>query len=311
MIIRQSAFNPEHKLLKGALHCHTTRSDGKGTPEEVISLHAQQGYDFMALTDHRYYNFQNFAPDVKMTIIPGMEYDAKYPEQGIHTYHVVCLGPEKGNGYAQDERMPCGGSVTCEADMQPYLDEIHRRNNLTFYPHPQWSNTPVREMENLKGFFAMELWNSGTAIEQHIDTDNGFYWDELLMQGKQIWGVATDDGHQMSHHCHGWVRVNAENNVDSILQALNTGAFYSSCGPVIEDFYIEDGVAQLRCSPCKYIWFRFGRFHPIQFEGTADRPELLAASFRVPEYYTYIRAYVMDEHGNKAWTNPIYLNADR
>ena len=34
-MLRQSAFTGDRPLLKGALHCHTTRSDGKGTPEEV------------------------------------------------------------------------------------------------------------------------------------------------------------------------------------------------------------------------------------------------------------------------------------
>ena len=33
---RQAAFENARRHLKGALHCHTTRSDGKGTPEEVI-----------------------------------------------------------------------------------------------------------------------------------------------------------------------------------------------------------------------------------------------------------------------------------
>ena len=46
-------------MLKGGLHCHTTRSDGRGTPEEVIRLHAAKGYDFLALTDHRIYNRRN------------------------------------------------------------------------------------------------------------------------------------------------------------------------------------------------------------------------------------------------------------
>lgn len=32
-IIRQAAFEPCEKMLKGGLHCHTTRSDGSGTPE--------------------------------------------------------------------------------------------------------------------------------------------------------------------------------------------------------------------------------------------------------------------------------------
>ena len=79
MIKRQAAFENAGKMLKGALHCHTTRSDGRGTPEEVIRLHYDNGYDFMALTDHRRYNYENFA-DVPMTIIPGMELDSNFDD---------------------------------------------------------------------------------------------------------------------------------------------------------------------------------------------------------------------------------------
>ena len=50
MMIRQGAFvgAKDKKMLKGGLHCHTTRSDGRGTPEEVIRMHAEHGYDFLA-----------------------------------------------------------------------------------------------------------------------------------------------------------------------------------------------------------------------------------------------------------------------
>ena len=76
---RQAAFeNTGNKMLKGALHCHTTRSDGRGTPEEVIAKHADHGYDFMALTDHRIYNKKNFG-DRPMTILPGVELDERSP----------------------------------------------------------------------------------------------------------------------------------------------------------------------------------------------------------------------------------------
>ena len=61
-MLRQAAFGGEEKLLKGGLHCHTTRSDGRGTPEEVIRLHASNGYDFLALTDHRIYNYETSRP---------------------------------------------------------------------------------------------------------------------------------------------------------------------------------------------------------------------------------------------------------
>ena len=85
-----------------------------------------------------------------------------------------------------------------------------------------------------------------------MDTDAA-YWDEILGQGKVIYGVATDDGHDMIHHCKGWVMVRAENNINAILNALGQGAFYSSCGPMIYDFYVEDGKAIVECSPAAKV----------------------------------------------------------
>ena len=78
-MLRQAAFEGENALLKGGLHCHTTRSDGKGTPEEVIAMHAQHGYDFLALTDHRTYNYKDYLPESGVLIIPGMEFDRPSP----------------------------------------------------------------------------------------------------------------------------------------------------------------------------------------------------------------------------------------
>ena len=110
-MIRQAAFTGKMPLLKGALHCHTTRSDGKGTPEETLRLHKANGYDFVALTDHRNYNFKNFAPETGLIVVPGMEMDRSIPGQtGIHCFHTVVLGREKdkGNPYEQDQRFESG-----------------------------------------------------------------------------------------------------------------------------------------------------------------------------------------------------------
>lgn len=307
MIIRQQAFEGGKALLKGGLHCHTTRSDGRGTPEEVIRLHAANGYDFLALTDHRFYNYQNFAPDAGLTIIPGMEFDNTLLQKyGFRCFHTVCIGPDdETNGFRQDER-PESGTAVDQDGYQPYLDEIHRKNNLTIHCHPEWSSTPARYFDRLQGNFAMEIWNSGCAIEDDMDT-NAAYWDELLGMGKRIYGVATDDGHQMYHHCKGWVMVNAENNVKSILNALSEGRFYSSCGPVIRDFYIEDGIAHLYAEPCSRIQF-ISDCHPTRMLRAPEGETLTEASYDLRNGYGYLRACVIDEQGRRAWTNPIFLD---
>lgn len=308
---QQQAFSEKGKMLKGGLHCHTTRSDGSGTPDEVIRYHYEHGYDFLALTDHRKYNFKNFAPDVPITIIPGMEFDNTFEyEKGFRCFHTVCIGPSKedGNGFEQDER-PESGTAKNQEEYQKYLDEIHEKGNLTIYCHPEWSSTPARYFDKQKGNFAMEIWNTGCAMENDMDTDAA-YWDELLGQGKVIYGVATDDGHPMYQHCNGWVIVNAENNINSILEALKNGAFYSSCGPEIYNFYVEDGKAIVDCSSAAKIRLH-SDMHPTVVIRSADGT-LTHAEFDLNHSwvgsYKYIRATIIDKNGKYAWTNPIFLD---
>ncbi len=304
---RQEAFINQKKMLKGGLHCHTTRSDGKGDPAEVIRLHKENDYDFLALTDHKIYNYKNFAEDVDITIIPGTEYDNTFVrENGFRTFHTVFIGPDdETNGYKQDERLPRGEAGNQE-EFQQYLDKAHEKNNLTIYCHPQWSSTPTRYFDKLKGNFAFEVWNSGCAIEDDMDTDNGMYWDELLGMGIKIFGVATDDGHEMYQHCKGWVMVNAENNVKDILSSLEKGAFYSSCGPVIKDFYVDDeNVVHIQTSECERILFQCDK-HPSKMIEAEGEP-LVEAQADLKDEYEYIRATVVDKDGRKAWTNPIFI----
>ena len=311
---RQQAFIEKNKMLKGGLHTHTTRSDGKTTPEETIRYFKDCGYDFLALTDHRFYNYTNYAPDIDITIIPGMEMDngagIKGKYGGRRCFHTVCIGPTKedGNGFEQDEKMDSAVAPTQE-EYQKYLDDIHAKNNLTVYCHPEWSSTPARYFDKMQGDFAMEIWNSGVAIDKDMDKDAA-YWDELLGQGKLIYGVATDDGHRMDHHCNGWVMVNAENNINAILKALKEGKFYSSCGPEIYDFYMEDNKVIVECSPVVKI--RLNTDGWPSFLKKSEDGSMIRAEFMMNQdiKFPYFRATVIDKDGKYAWTNPIFINKD-
>ena len=313
-MIRQAAFEKKNKMLKGGLHCHTTRSDGKCTPEETMAIHKENGFDFLAITDHRKYNFKNFAPELDLLIIPGMEYDnGRMPcDHGLRCFHTVCIGPAKedGNGFEQFEEsdiIPSSPAVNQE-EYQPYLDDIHAKKNLTVYCHPEWSGTSAKYFDKMRGNFAMEIWNSASVIHCDMDGDAA-YWDELLGEGVKIYGVATDDGHYLTDHCHGWVMVNAEKNINSILSALENGEFYSSCGPEIYDFYVEDDKAVIECSPVSKIRLHADA-HPTRIvrasDGLITRAEFDLVNVWVKDY-PYVRISVVDENGNIAWTNPIFL----
>lgn len=310
MIKRQAAFDGSERQLKGALHTHTTRSDGRLTPEELTKLYYDNEYDFIALTDHNIYNRENFAPDLPITIIPGCEGGGNFHvEHGFRTYHTVMLGRnDNSNGFAHDENVPLGnkfspdGKITCSDDYQPYLDMIHEKGNMTIYCHPEWSCTPARYFENMEGNFALEVWNTGCVIENDIDKDAP-YWDELLTQGKKIYGVATDDGHHREHCCQGWVMVRAENNVNSILDALKNGAFYSSCGPKIYDFYMDGNTMHLKCDPVSMI--RINSDHiPVAIRGE----NMTEYVINFERKRTYCRITIVDEKGRMAWTNPIFFD---
>jgi len=307
MKIQQAAFAKGVPFLKGALHCHTTRSDGKGTPEEVIRLHYEQGYRFMALTDHNLINHINHA-DVPMTMLSGIERDFWLPGRQFdkpHCVHVVGLGvPNDPAAPGQDVYPGHAGNGDCGAEAQPMIDDMHHWGMKTIYAHPEWSGTTYQDFKMLTGNFAMEIWNTGCAMENALDM-NAPYWDEALDAGQRIWGVATDDGHPMDQHCKGWVMVSANNDAASILDALEQGEFYASCGPEIKDFYVEDGVVHVECSPVKEIQFVSLR-HPLPCRRDPEG-EMTCAECKLPEGLKYIRVSVVDAEGRRAWTNPIIL----
>lgn len=308
---RQQAFiDKEKSFQKGGLHCHTTRSDGVGSPEEVMKFAHEHGFDFLALTDHQIYNHTNYAPETGLLLVPGTEHsNILVYSHGFRCFHTVCVGPspEDGNGFANDEKLP-GTNFQSSEEYQPWLDEAHGKKNLTILCHPQWSNTSAKYFENQKGNFAMEIWNSGCALAEDCDADAA-YWDELLGQGKIIYGVATDDAHVFDHLCKGWVMVKAEKDLNAILAALENGEFYSSCGPEIYDFYVDGDKVVLECSPVARARLH-SDMHPNQVRvdenGNITRAEFTLNHWAGP--YDYVRASIVDKDGKQAWTNPIFLD---
>ena len=305
MEIHQGAFTGTAPLLKGALHTHTTRSDGEMTPEQLLAEYKKLQYDFVALTDHRKYNKENFGSS--LIIVPGMELDVVFAGtrgNGRHVIHSVCLGPADGGDFAQDEHFP-SFDIERPEDFQPTLDEMHRRGCLTMYCHPRWSHTPVHEYMGLSGNFAMELFNTGTALENDIDTDNSLDWETVMDSGNRLFGTAVDDCHTPDQVGCGYVLVNAERNVQSILDALAAGNFYASCGPEIFDFRIEGDQAVLCCGPADRVSFSCNLMPQTLVPADSAKP-VNEARMTIPHYAKYVRAAVLRD-GKRAWTNPIWL----
>ena len=72
------------------LHIHTTFSDGKDTPEEIIAIAKEQNLKYIAITDHdtvegltHLYESEKF-PRSGLKIITGVEMSADHPSCDIH-----------------------------------------------------------------------------------------------------------------------------------------------------------------------------------------------------------------------------------
>ena len=282
------------RWLKGNLHTHTTRSDGRVDPHERIAAYRAAGYDFIALTDHWVISNDSAKSSETFLVIDGVECHANGPEEG-EAYHILGLN------------VPPGKRLKDPMTVHEIKGALHDAGALVVLAHPYWSgNTVQRMLGVLDGMFALEVFNATTC-----DVGKGTsraHWDDLLDWGARISGLAVDDAHGTEHDVfQGWVMVKAPSlDAASVLAALRAGAFYSTTGPRIEDVAVHDGRISVRCSPATSITFLAQRWHGRRvLAGSGKR--LHQAEYVLNGDERYIRIEVWDSAGGTAWTNPIYF----
>jgi hypothetical protein len=279
---------------KGALHVHTTRSDGKLTPAESAAAHRRAGYHFLAVTDHDVITDMAEFGDVAFLTIPGVELSHGRNEVG-QSYHMVLIGLHKFT------RARYG------APIQEAIDTWGEDAQLMFLPHAYWSGMELHELLPLAGLAGMEIWNTSaqTDLGKGLST---VHWESLLARGKRWAGFATDDTHGINDDFDGgWVWVKSERlDQASILRALNDGSFYSSSGPIIHDLQVEGGVAYIRCSEVAAINFIGLHKWGWQFRA-APGGSLTEAEYKLQGKEQYLRIECRDRYGRTAWTNPLFL----
>lgn len=293
------------RFYKGNLHTHSTRSDGCWGPAETLERFRQAGYDFVSLTDHSVLNQSDFGMPDDFLVLPGLECHMHWGGDPSlsKTHHFIALAKE-GNTLAQDTRIENGTFLT-PADTQAYIDAVAGQGFYMILCHPQWSQTTMLDYGGLQNLLGVEVFNTGC----HWENDTGYAhgaWSDMLRHGQRLWAFSTDDCHHPSSFFCGWVCVWApELTRTAILQSLVEGRFYASCGPEIYDFFVEDGEAVLRCSPCDRVFFHHNR---IAGTRVADaKGPIIEARFKIPEGVPFIRAQCVAYDYTMAWTQPIYL----
>ena len=80
-------FSKTGNWYKGNLHCHSTNSDGKLSPKEVVDLFKENGYSFLCFSDHDIYtDYRSEFDSEDFIILPGLEASVNlFDESGKHS----------------------------------------------------------------------------------------------------------------------------------------------------------------------------------------------------------------------------------
>lgn len=280
------SFGPHR--LRGNLHTHSTRSDGRLRAQDVIDRYARLGYDFLMLSDHDVVSDYAGLDGRGMLLIPGNEISAGGP----HLLHVGAAGPP-----------PTG-------DRQAIVDAIARDGGLAFLCHPNWGSDydewPIDMMRSMTGYVGLEVFNGGV----HDGPGSPFAlvkWDRLLSADRRVWGMANDDMHEARHVGRGWnVAVTGERSVAGVVDALRRGAFYASTGVTIESIACEGPTVTLVAPDAEAIAV-MGRDSQRVAMVEGDRITFDASNETTP----YIRLDCFGRGDRRAWTQPLWLRSEQ
>lgn len=174
-------------MLKGALHTHTTKSDGKLTPDEVLRRYRDLGFDFIALTDHDFLLRPNSYADVPdefegMLVFKGVE-KTVFARGYLHVNII------------QGDMRPSGSSTT-----------------------PPNTASPLTECSSASTKCARSFRSTRWKV-----SEKGFYTPEYDIDAIPLPKVVSDDSHTREMCGRAWVEVPAVKEKDAIIRAIKAG----------------------------------------------------------------------------------------
>lgn len=293
---------------KGNTHTHSTVSDGKLSPRQIIDLYRENGYAFLALTDHLVYGIYEEECTDHFLMIPGVELHTSRTNLpgGALGHHIVGLGLPGRNQFAHGYRFSYDFSPETGLSVQQLIDLLKRGGNLCILAHPYWHRTQAAELLTLDGIAGTEVYNH-TCQLRWFTGESELYYDHLLWSGQRSLCFACDDSHQDAQdYLGGFIMVKAPALThQALMDAILKGSFYASCGPVIEDFYIEDGKAVLLTSPCRSLGIRADNM--VGYALCSKQAEHTKLVYTLNGKERYVRAVCEDQAGRRAYSQPLWL----
>lgn len=204
----------------GNFHTHTTESDGKQGPAEVIDRYHAIGHDVLALTDHDkvtwpWSAFGRDAKELGMVAIQGNELSSHH-----HTLSLFTDVKSKTK------------------DLVTSLKLIEARNGVGVLAHPgrYWKLKDGKVPDEVRDQYVNHYTTYKTLVAMEVVNQGDRYpydralWDAVLtelMPGRPVWGMANDDSHnQPQIGLNTTVMLLPEHTDTAVRAALESGAYY-------------------------------------------------------------------------------------
>jgi predicted metal-dependent phosphoesterase TrpH len=297
------------RFYRGNLHCHSTRSDGVRTPEEVVGAYRTAGYDFIGLSDHFEAEYGWTVTDTRAlrdaaftTILTAELSSADWSHR--HTFWVAAVGLPPDFTAPQDQ-----------ADHAEAIERARDAGAFVVLLHPALNDLPLEATRRLPAFdaiHAVEIYTHGMAAICP-DRVHGAHWlDGLLERGQRLLAHAGDDAHfkYPRDRFGAWIEVHAPTlDPEALLASLKAGRYYSTTGPALCRMVIDGGALHVTTSDAYAIVLSGGgdRWQSTARRvATAGQPVNEATFDLTPFRGSYCRVTVLDHQGRRAWGNPVW-----
>ena len=232
------------RWYRGNTHAHTVRcGHADSEPEAVARWYLDRGYHFLCLSEHN-----EFIDPATVKLPEGRRRDfILIPGQEITGSQVHMTGLNLDRLVGHLVRGPNGRVI------QAYTDFTRQAGGAPIINHPnfRWA-LKVSDIRPVRNCFLFELWNGHPDVNNQGDArrmSTEQMWDALLTDGMVIYGVSSDDMHELkrvgrnrSNPGRGWVMVrSAELTPTAITEALDRGDFYASSGVLLKSIDLTDG----------------------------------------------------------------------
>ncbi len=280
-VVVYNPYSTDGQWYKGQMHCHSKKSDGALSPQDVVERYASLGYDFIALTDH-----------YGVTKVTGS---------------ILVIGQEYGKGSTESTSATHmnGMNITyypdSDATEQQRIDNITAQGGIVSLNHPSFYKYAYDHstLVNLTGYTCLEIANGKAG---YVAMTTIGWWDEALTAGKHVWGLAADDAHVAEDYDKAWIVVKCHDlTTDGVIDAVRAGSFYASTGTVIDDVVVDGSNLTVTSSNGNHIRF-FGSEGKLLASVNGSQ-----ATYHFDGTEGYVRA-VVGSSGGWGWTQPVFVD---